>query len=60
MMYQVIKDCSLDSRPLKKYMLFILLLSLKSFILFQAWCKRLSQKSQWEELIREAVSMRCC
>lgn len=51
---------SLDSWPLKKYMVFIRSLSLKCFILFWAWCKRLSQQSQWEELIREAVSTRCC
>lgn len=34
-MYQVMKDCSLDSWPLKKYVVFILSLSLKSFILFE-------------------------
>lgn len=42
------KDCFLDFCPLKKYMVFILSLSLKSFILSWAWYKQLSQKPQWE------------
>lgn len=43
-MYQVMKDRFLDFCPLKKYMVFILSLSLKSFILSWAWYKQLSQK----------------